>query len=277
MNLPLEECIENSSKWLEEIQNKADGGWGQYQGADSNCLNTAEAIIALLETGSKDAGDHVIQRGIEYLIEQQLGDKNCADWDHYGSWSRNVSTKNSTILHIPDVTRTSLAILALKLAGVSPSEDSIIHGIEWLISVQNQDGGWGYRSDQNSRFFPTCITLKTLLRICSATDSNNHKLCENKNLKDVVLVGLNYIRFYRNNDGSFGKDHELVASHTLHTIDTLCIAKKQEYIPKIYIDWINPAVDWVQDNRKEVLKWATETIMVGQDYASPYNYTFSHI
>jgi hypothetical protein len=277
MNLSIQECIENSSQWLEDIQNKADGGWGQYKGADSNCLNTSEAVIALLETGMKDAGDQAIQLGVKYLIEQQLDNNNCADQEHYGSWSRNVS-KDSKILHIPDAVRTSLAVLALKLAGVSLSETSIIQGVEWLIKTQNHDGGWGYTRNHQSELFPTCITLKTILKICPLNDAGDHSLCRNSNLEKVILDGFKYIRSCRNEDGSFGRTPGLLVPHTLHVIDVINLAGKQEHlVPKAYFDDIKPAIDWIEDNKKDVLRWSTETVSIGESYDSPYNYTFSHI
>ncbi|MCZ8247987.1 MAG: prenyltransferase/squalene oxidase repeat-containing protein [Microcystis sp.] len=278
MNLSLQECIENSSHWLEKIQNKIDGGWGQYKGADSNCLNTAEAIIALLETGMKDPGDQAIQLGAKYLIEHQLSANNCADREHYGAWARNVLKDPDKVLHIPDAVRTSLAVLALKLAGVSLHNSVITQGVEWLIHTQNADGGWGYTRNHESHLFPTCVTLKTILRICPLDNTSEHSLCRNSNLEKVILDAFKHIHTYRNNDGSFGKEPELLVPHTLHVIDVINMADKQEnLIPKIYFRDIKPAIDWIDDNKKCVLQWTTETVSIGEGYNSQYNYTFSHI
>ncbi|MGG6297858.1 hypothetical protein ACQ4M4_25985 [Leptolyngbya sp. AN02str] len=279
MDLSLQECIENSSHWLEEIQNKDDGGWGQYKGADSNCLNTSEAIIALLETGMKDPGDQAIQLGAKYLIEHQLSANNCADREHYGAWARNVLLQDSDrVLHISDAVRTSLAVLALKLAGVSLHNPAIIQGIEWLIHTQNIDGGWGYTRNHESHLFPTCITLKTLLKICPLDNTSDYSLCRNSNLEKVILDAFKHIRTYRNNDGSFGKEPGLLVPHTLHVIDLINMADKQDsFIPKMYFKDIKPAIDWIEDNKKYVLQWTTEIVSIGESRHSTYNYTFSHI
>ncbi len=281
MNLSLQECIENSSHWLENIQNKVDGGWGQYKGNDSNCLNTAEAIIALLETGMKDPGDQAIQLGVKYLIAHQLSVKDCADQEHYGSWARNVSNlakDSNTFLHIPDAVRTSLAVLALKLAGISLNDPSIIQGVEWLKNTQNSDGGWGYTRNHGSQLFPTCITLKAILRICPLDNNSDHSLCRNSNLEQVILDTFKHIHKYRNEDGSFGKEPGLLVPHTLYVIDVINMAEKQDYlIPKVYFKDMKPAIDWIEDNREYVLRWTTETVSIGESHHSQYNYTFSHI
>lgn len=278
MNLSLQECIENSCHWLESIQNKVDGGWGQYKGANSNCLNTAEAIIALLETDMKDPGDQTIQLGIKYLRKHQSLPSNCADTEHHGSWTRNVSEDSDKVLHIPDTVRTALSVLALKLAGVSLNDQSIIQGVEWLINTQNPDGGWGYTRNHKSQLFPTCITLKTILKICPSDNVGTHALCQSTSLEKAIIDAFRHIRLYRNKDGSFGNEPELLVPHTLYAIDVINTAEKQDnLIPKSFFKDMNPAINWIENNKKYILRWATETVTIGASSHSPYNYTFSHV
>jgi prenyltransferase beta subunit len=263
--LSISQCINRSSVWLDQIQNKQDGGWGQYQGSDSNSLNTSEAILALVETGCHKAGDVVIQNGVKYLLNQQLTSSNHNNPEDYGSWARTV-TKNKVIIHIPDTIRTSLALLTLNITGKSVNDPSVTMGIQWLVNTKNKDGGWGYKCKSESCLFPTCVALKALIGIYNAGD---------KQLKDTIINGLKHVSSYKNKNGSFGKDPDLNASHTLCVINTLRLLKGQDF-PSYETD-IKEAIEWIHEDKNHVTNWETETIIVGDSPDSPFNYTFSHI
>lgn len=272
-NSTIQECISKSSQWLLKIQNKDDGGWGQYKGSNSNCLNTAEAMIALIETQSQQASANPIQKGKQYLINQQI--KQHEDQKNYGAWSKIILVDHARNLHIPDTIRTSLAILALQYAGVSADDDSIRNAIQWLLRVKNDDGGWGYKPAQDSLLFPTCMILKALLNTCSDDNSN---LCSNFNLQKIIVKGLRYIEdnYYHNQDGSFGVQDGLKLSHTLHVIDVLKIAENQNFRFR-QTDLPGKSIQWVRENKNSILNWSSELIIIGEDAGSPYNYIFSHI
>ena len=70
----LADDVGKSAKWLASIQDGATGGWGEYKGAQTNALNTAEAILALLDSGHCRAGDTAIQKGAAYLVKLALDD-----------------------------------------------------------------------------------------------------------------------------------------------------------------------------------------------------------
>lgn len=265
--LNIGESIRHSSRWLVDIQNKDDGGWGQYQGANSNSMNTAEAILALLETGCNKAGDKIIQNGVRYLIKNQLNEYNHQVEEDFGAWTKKVTSNDSKLILIPDTIRTSLALLALNASGKAWDNKVISAGVEWLVGTQHASGGWGYTSKHQSRLFPTCIALKALIRIYSAG---------NEKLKAKILRGLKHLASYRNKvDGSFGKQPGLDASHTLHVIYILRLAQSQGF--PVDEDYIMDAMDWIQKNTDRVLRWGTEIISIGASHHSPHNYTFSHI
>jgi hypothetical protein len=281
MTISIKGSIENSSQWLVDIQNQVDGGWGEYKGADSNTLNTSEAIVALLETGfSEFAGGVVIHRGANYLIKEQIADSVGNNQGYCGSWARNVS-KEGIIIHIPDTLRTSLAIIALKLAGGVQYSESIKKGIDWLIKNQNLDGGFGYTSGHQSELFPTCIALKTLLKVCFGNNADDLSLFHNstpQKIAEIISNGFRYIDSCRNAEGYFGIKTGLMVSHTLHVIDVINTALKQGHPgPNNAQNSIKQAVEWIEQNNKDVLRWSTETVLIGEGDKSPYNYTFSHI
>lgn len=264
--LNIGKCIKKSSSWLVDIQNNEDGGWGQYKGANSNSLNTAEAILALIETGHCRAGDVIIKNGVKYLVSHQLNERNYRVKRDYGAWPKDVTAKDGRLIFKPDTIRTSLALLALNAAGASLNDNVISTGVRWLVGTQNDDGGWGYKSNHQSWLFPTCLALKTLIRIYSAGD---------RTLEDTISKGLKHLSSYRNEGGSFGKQPGLEASHTLHTINTLKLAESQGF--SFDEDYILDAMDWVQKNTNQILRWGNETILIGRSQNSPDNYTFSHI
>jgi hypothetical protein len=265
-SLSIGECINYSSQWLAEIQNKKDGGWGEYKGANSNSLNTAESILALIKTYYRTAGDKTIRDGVGYLINQQLAKRNHGIEEDYGAWAKSVTTRERKLLHIPDTIRTGLALLALNTAGESSDGIPISRGIKWLLRTQNDDGGWGYKSNHTSRLFPSCLALKALIRIYAAGDTK---------LEGTISKGLKHILKYRNDGGSFGNQVGLEVSHTLHVIHVLQLAVKQK-LSNSDSD-IREARDWIGQNRNRIAKWGAEIILIGDVDGSPYNYTFSHI
>ncbi len=73
----LADAMEKATGWLISIQDKS-GGWGEYQGATPNVLNTAEAILALVDSNQCSAGNDRIQKAVDYLKSCQLGAKSLA-------------------------------------------------------------------------------------------------------------------------------------------------------------------------------------------------------
>ena len=63
-------------KLAEELirQQRADGGWGQLAGLDSDAYGTGQSLYALMEGGKMSAGESAVRRGIDYLLRTQLED-----------------------------------------------------------------------------------------------------------------------------------------------------------------------------------------------------------
>lgn len=58
-------------------QQKADGGWAQREGMESDAYATGTALVALAEVGGWKATDPAYQKGLRFLLDKQLPD---------GSW-----------------------------------------------------------------------------------------------------------------------------------------------------------------------------------------------
>lgn len=260
----LRECTSRAAEWLASIQDVESGGWGEYKGAHTNSLNTAEAVLALVESGRSHAGDDNLQRAADYLINQQLDQK-----DH-GAWAREV-LKGENVIFVPDVVRTSFALLALNTAGKPPSDNAVSIGIQWLARCQNPDGGWGYTRSQNSSLFPTCLALQALLRMHRAAPATSEQ-----SLKDKIEFGIRHLgTACKNPDGSFGKQPWLIIPHTLHVIRTLKLANRQGF--GVDSTDLRRATDWLSRHEDGLALWSNEIIMLGDEKESSWNYTFTHV
>ena len=200
MSETISDCIGNASKWMKRIQNKKDGGWGEYKGNDSNCLNTAEAILALVRSGCNNAGDQIIQDGVKFLCNNQTSKQNLKNKINCGSWPK-IITRGKNIIRIPDTVRTACALLALNTAGKASTHTAVKACVKWLVQTQNKEGhGWGYSSNQENQLFPTCMALKALMQICQSGNKKTNK---------SIQKGLDNLKSYKNEDGSYGKVHNL--------------------------------------------------------------------
>jgi len=138
----LSAAIDLGTKWLVSMQNK-DGGWGAFdRDNDRTILNQIPFADhnAMLDPSSPDVTARVleclgrygwttsharIQRALAYLRREQL-----ADGPWYGRWGVNYVYAASGVLR-------ALAAVGLK------NDPAMIKAVEWLRSVQNNDGGFG--------------------------------------------------------------------------------------------------------------------------------------
>ena len=73
-----------------------------------------------------EASTMQVRDGIDYLRRTQL-----ADGSWYGRWGMNYIYGTWSVL------------CALKAAGLPPDAPEMAKARDWLISIQNSDGGWG--------------------------------------------------------------------------------------------------------------------------------------
>lgn len=120
-----------------------DGGWGSGPGYRSNPVDTALALMALGTRGG--ANNVVIAAAVNYLHGTQSPD---------GGW--NISHGASMIQP------TAYALLALNGYRDNPVytlESTVADGMNWLVSRQNGDGGFG---NSPSTVYDTAIALSAL-------------------------------------------------------------------------------------------------------------------
>lgn len=139
-----DEAIARGDEWVRGLQSR-NGGWGAFD-ADNNYdyLNhipfsdhgalldpptadvSARCLSMLAQLGEKPAANKDMARAIEYLRRDQL-----ADGSWYGRWGMNYIYGTWSVL------------CALNAAGFDRSEPMVAKAADWLIAIQNEDGGWG--------------------------------------------------------------------------------------------------------------------------------------
>ncbi|MBV5328423.1 MAG: hypothetical protein JZU65_12450, partial [Chlorobium sp.] len=105
--------INTAGEWLLKQQDRKSGGWADRPGGHVNTLNTAEVMIALIDSGICTAGSGAIQQANQFLLKHQT-----SEGQDRGSWPREVVMEQSLTVYIPDLVRTSFSIQALIKAGL---------------------------------------------------------------------------------------------------------------------------------------------------------------
>jgi squalene-hopene/tetraprenyl-beta-curcumene cyclase len=142
-----EEAISRGREWVEGLQSR-NGGWGAFDAdnvyyylnnipfADHGALLdpptddvTGRCIGFLMQLGA-GADDIHVRQGIEFLRTSQLKD---GSW--FGRWGVNY------------IYGTWSALAGLNAAGLAPEDPAMRRAADWLVAIQNEDGGWGESCD----------------------------------------------------------------------------------------------------------------------------------
>jgi squalene-hopene/tetraprenyl-beta-curcumene cyclase len=195
-------AIARGREWIEGMQSR-DGGWAAF---DVNNLEyylnnipfsdhgalldpptedvTGRCISMLAQLGETVENSKMVAAGVEYLRRTQLPD---GSW--YGRWGMNFIYGTWSVL------------CALNAVGVSHQDPMIRKAADWLLSVQNDDGGWGedavsYRLDYGGlERAPTTAsqTAWALLGLMAAGEVGN----------PVVARGVEYLMATQSEKGTW--------------------------------------------------------------------------
>ena len=133
--------IARGAEWVDGLQSR-DGGWGAFDADNSyyylNNIPFADHG-ALLDPPTEDVsgrcvgmiaqlgGDQTrLDAGIAYLRKTQM-----ADGSWFGRWGVNY------------IYGTWSALAGLNAAGLAPDDGTMRRAADWLVQIQNPDGGWG--------------------------------------------------------------------------------------------------------------------------------------
>jgi squalene-hopene/tetraprenyl-beta-curcumene cyclase len=175
-------AIERGVEWIKGMQSR-NGGWAAFDVdnvydylnnipfADHGALIdpptedvTARCVSMLAQLGETLDNSECLSRGIDYLRTTQRPD---GSW--YGRWGLNY------------IYGTWSSLCALNACGIDRRSAEIRKAVEWLLSIQNPDGGWGedgtsykldYRGHEPALSTPS-QTAWALLGLMAAGETNN--------------------------------------------------------------------------------------------------------
>ena len=141
---PYDTSLARAKEWIVGVQSK-NGGWGAFDAdndyyylnnipfADHGALLdpptedvSARCLSMLAQFGDTAASSPAVARAMDYLRRAQLPD---GSW--YGRWGMNYIYGTWSVLS------------ALNAAGVAHTAPEMRKAVSWLVSIQNEDGGWG--------------------------------------------------------------------------------------------------------------------------------------
>jgi squalene-hopene/tetraprenyl-beta-curcumene cyclase len=142
VNVDYQSQIDRAREWIVGMQS-SNGAWGAFDAdneyyylnnipfADHGALLdpptedvTARCLSMLGQLG--DTTSDTVKRGIDYLRRTQL-----ADGSWYGRWGMNYIYGTWSVL------------CALNAVGLDRNAPEMRKAVDWLIAIQNPDGGWG--------------------------------------------------------------------------------------------------------------------------------------
>src|SRR6202043_1607916 len=137
-------AIARGREWIEGMQSR-DGGWAAF---DVNNLEyylnnipfsdhgalldpptedvTARCVSMLAQLGDTVQTSKAVADGVAYLRRTQL-----AEGSWYGRWGLNYIYGTWSVL------------CALNAVGVNHQDPTMRKAVDWLVDIQNEDGGWG--------------------------------------------------------------------------------------------------------------------------------------
>jgi len=144
-------AIERAATWIAGMKSK-NGGYGSFEvdntqyylnyipfadhGAllDPPTADVTGRCLALLSLVDREKYADLIDQAIAYLKNDQEED---GSW--YGRWGTNYIYGTWSVL------------TALEEAGIDANEPFVRRAVDWLYSIQNEDGGWG---ESNDSYYP---------------------------------------------------------------------------------------------------------------------------
>ncbi|MCA8020601.1 squalene--hopene cyclase [Burkholderia metallica] len=194
------DSIARAREWVVGMQS-SDGGWGAFEPENTQYyLNnipfsdhgalldpptadvSGRCLSMLSQLGETPLNSEPARRALDYMLKEQEPD---GSW--YGRWGMNY------------VYGTWTALCSLNAAGLPPDDPRMKRGAQWLLSIQNKDGGWGEDGDSyklNYRGFeqaPSTAsqTAWALLGLMAAGEVNN----------PAVARGIDYLIAHQNEAG----------------------------------------------------------------------------
>ncbi|MDR2389626.1 MAG: squalene--hopene cyclase [Tannerellaceae bacterium] len=184
---------EKGVRWLLDLQNKDGGiptfckGWGRLP-FDSSSPDLSAHALAAFERWYEVLPERLqrkcrksIRRILRWMQKTQASD---GSWTPL--WFGDQDTPNE---HAP-VYGTAVAVEYLNLSTLSPARELAAKGAAYLVSVQNEDGGWG-----GAKGYPSKVTLtaRALSALAHSPDKD----------RETLARGVDYL-YRRFKEGTLG-------------------------------------------------------------------------
>jgi squalene-hopene/tetraprenyl-beta-curcumene cyclase len=141
-----------------------DASGVRVEACQSPVWDTALMTIGLLDCG---AGGERLQRPLSWIAKLQILDDH-GDWKVYnpkgkpGGWSFEYANT-----WYPDVDDTAAVVIAfLKHDSDSATSDVVRRAVDWIVSMQNEDGGWAAFDKRNDKLFLNEIPFSDMDSLC---------------------------------------------------------------------------------------------------------------
>ena len=197
--------IDRGAEWVEGLQSR-NGGWAAFDAdnafyylnnipfADHGALldpptvDVAARCVSMLAQLGEPIDSERMKAALGYLEREQL-----ADGSWFGRWGVNY------------IYGTWSALCALNAAGFGPETPMVRKAADWLIAIQNPDGGWGescdsYRLDY-AGYEPhpsgASQTAWALLGLMAARETDH----------PAVARGVAWLQAHQTGDGFWPEDH----------------------------------------------------------------------
>jgi squalene-hopene/tetraprenyl-beta-curcumene cyclase len=198
-------AIERGREWVEGLQSQ-NGGWAAFDAdntfyylnnipfADHGALldpptvDVAARCVSMLAQLGEPVDSPRMKAALAYLEREQL-----ADGSWFGRWGVNY------------IYGTWSALCALNAAGLDSGAPMVRKAVDWLIAIQNPDGGWGENCDSYKLDYKgyapypsgASQTAWALLGLMAAGETDH----------SAVARGIAWLRARQGDDGFWPEDH----------------------------------------------------------------------
>ena len=231
------------------------------QGCISPVWDTCLAQIALLDSGI-NPDDPMVQKSTRWLMDQQILEP--GDWQvrakhvEPGGWAFEFNNDQ-----YPDIDDTAEVIMALDMARLEPEEEprreeSIRRGVNWVLALQSNNGGWGAFDKNNNHTYISRLPFSDFGEVLdpSSVDVTAHilemlgKLGYQRDFP-AARRAYEYIRREQEEDGSWfgrwGVNHVYGVGAVLPALAAVNEQTGQPYIRR--------AVDWLLSHQNDDGGW----------------------
>ena len=232
------------------------------QACISPVWDTCLSQLALIESGAGPSSE-MVQRSTRWLVEQQILDP--GDWQvrakhaEPGGWAFEFHNNR-----YPDIDDAAEVIIALNEAPLScPEKDSlrreaIRRGVQWVLAMQSDDGGWGAFDKNNNRKYLSDLPFFDFGEVLDPTsvDVTAHilemlgKLGYTRDFPPLESA-YQYVRRHQETDGSWfgrwGVNHIYGVGAVLPAMEAIGENMEQPYIRR--------AVDWLVSHQNDDGGW----------------------